>query len=158
MNSIDSIIKIIRDKCIEGHKIIIQYRDLINNTPYIRCSISRFIFNIHFLDCRASDIIQTQKSIMKAFQKEHLYAATINKDFLSYYDSSDEIQYAMKDDFGLKTEKELNIITGDLIITYKMDKTSKLDKSDALQELKHVTRNNLLHELEADFKFYNYLT
>ncbi|KAF0399011.1 hypothetical protein F8M41_009794 [Gigaspora margarita] len=158
MNSIDSIIEIIRDKCIEGHKIIIQYRDLINNTPYIRCSISRFIFNIHFLDCRASDIIQIQKSIMKAFPKEHLYAATINEDFLSYYDSSDEIQYAMKDDLVLKTEKELNVITGDLIITYKMDKTGKLDKTDALQELKHVTRNNLLHELKADFKFYNYLT
>ena len=154
MNSIESIIEIIRNKCIEGHKIIIQYRDSINNTPYIRCSISWFIFNIHFLDCRASDIIQTQKSIMKAFQKEHLYAATINEDFLSYYDSSDEIQYAMKDDL-VKTEKELNVITGDLMITYKMDKTGKLDKTDALQELKHVTRNNLLHELEADFKFYN---
>ncbi|KAF0530129.1 hypothetical protein F8M41_012371 [Gigaspora margarita] len=120
-------------------------------------SISTFIFNIHFLDCRASDIIQTQKSIIKAFQKEHLYAATINEDFLSYYDSSDKIQYAMKDDLVLKTEKELNVITRNLIITYKMDKTGKLDKTDALQELEHVTRNNLLHELEADFKFYNYL-
>jgi len=152
MNSIESIIEIIRNKCIEGHKIIIQYRDSINNTPYIRCSISRFIFNIHLLDCRASDIIQTQKSIMKAFPKEHLYAVTINDDFFSYYDSS--IQYAMKDNL-VKTKKELNVITGDLMITYKMDKTGKLDKTDALQELKHVTRNNLLHELEADFKFYN---
>ncbi|CAG8669772.1 20044_t:CDS:1, partial [Racocetra persica] len=106
--------------------------------------------------CRASDIIQTQKSIMKTFPKEHLYAATINDDFLSYYDSSDEIQYTMKDDL-VKTEKELNVITGDLMITYKIDKTGKLDKTNALQELKHITRNNLLHELEADFKFYNYL-
>ncbi|KAF0519074.1 hypothetical protein F8M41_016681 [Gigaspora margarita] len=92
---------------------------------------------------------------MKTFPKEHLYAMTINDNFLSYYNSSDEVQYAIKDAHVLKIEKELNIITGDLIITYKMDKTGKPDKSDALQELKHVTRNNLLHELEADFKFYN---
>ncbi|CAG8457655.1 17316_t:CDS:2 [Gigaspora rosea] len=58
----------------------------------------------------------------------------------------------MKDNLVLKTEKELNVITGDLMITYKMDKTGKLDKTDALQQLKHVTRNNLLHKLEADFK------
>ncbi|CAG8680265.1 30499_t:CDS:2 [Gigaspora margarita] len=64
---------------------------------------------------------------------------------------------AIKDNLMLKTEKELNVITGNIIITYKMDKTSKLDKTNALQELKHITRNNLLHELEADFKFYNYL-
>ncbi|CAG8634945.1 25404_t:CDS:2, partial [Gigaspora rosea] len=48
----------------------------------------------------------------------------------------------MKDDL-VKTEKELNVITEDLMITYKMDKTGKLDKTDALQELKHI---NTLHK------------
>ncbi|CAG8567576.1 31319_t:CDS:2, partial [Gigaspora margarita] len=130
--------------------------------------------NLDALKKSASNVFQVQCTFIQEFNEGRFHKVYtlkmkdgkeyIEKLAISVYHngrqkvSSDKIQYdAIKDDLVLKTEKELNIITKDLIITYKMDKTSKLDKTDALQKLKQVTRNNLLHELEADFKFYNYL-